>query len=47
MQAELKFSDYHALWQKMWDRLVPKNGQAVSVQGELVRIIGRMTDELV
>lgn len=30
---------------KLWARLVPANGQADSVQGELIRCTGKMTDE--
>jgi hypothetical protein len=31
--------------QKLWDSLVPLSGQALTVQGELVRCIGKLTDE--
>ena len=30
---------------KLWERLVPPKGQADSVQGELIRCTGKMTDE--
>ena len=30
---------------RLWDQLVPLSGQAPTVQGELVRSIGRLTDE--
>lgn len=30
----------------LWKRLVPSNGECVSVQGELVRVNGRLTSEL-
>jgi hypothetical protein len=30
---------------ELFERLVPKSGQAATVQGELVRAIGRMADE--
>lgn len=33
--------EYNGLWKK----LVPKSGQAKTVQGELVRIVGRLADE--
>lgn len=29
----------------LWERLVPQSGQADTVQGELIRAIGRMTNE--
>jgi hypothetical protein len=31
--------------EKLWDRLVPSSGQALTVQGELVRCAGKLTDE--
>ena len=30
----------------LWMRLVPKEGRAASVQGELIRCVGRLADEL-
>lgn len=30
---------------KLWKKLVPKSGQSETVQGELVRVIGRLADE--
>jgi hypothetical protein len=40
-------SDYN--WKKLhsalWDELVPPSGPAVSMQGEMIRCIGRLTDE--
>ena len=30
---------------RLWDELVPEAGQADTVQGELIRCIGRITDE--
>jgi uncharacterized protein len=32
-------------YQRLWDELVPSRGQASTVQGELVRCVGRLTDE--
>lgn len=32
-------------YQKLWDELVPRRGQAPTVQGELVRCAGKLTDE--
>jgi hypothetical protein len=32
-------------YQRLWNDLVPSRGQAPTVQGELVRCIGRLTDE--
>jgi hypothetical protein len=37
--------DYYRVWQNLWNKLVPEYGQSLSVQGELVRAIGRMTNE--
>ena len=31
--------------QELWDALVPSSGQALTVQGELVRCVGKLTDE--
>lgn len=30
---------------RLWDRLVPRRGQADTLQGELIRIAGNLTDE--
>ncbi len=30
---------------RLWSRLVPKSGQAPTVQGELIRCTGKLTDE--
>ena len=42
-------ADHASAWQeeygRLWDDLVPGRGQALTVQGELVRCIGRLTDE--
>src|SRR4051812_13014985 len=35
-----------ATFEQLWSKLVPESGQATSVQGELVRASGRMTEEL-
>ena len=32
-------------YQRLWDELVPPRGQASTIQGELIRCIGRLTDE--
>ena len=32
-------------FQQLWDQLVPDEGQAPTVQGELIRAIGRMSNE--
>ena len=39
--------DYHwtDVYQLLWDTLVPPQGQARSVQGELIRCMGKLTDE--
>jgi hypothetical protein len=37
-----RWQDEH---QRLWSELVPPSGQATSVQGELVRCIGKLTDE--
>jgi hypothetical protein len=31
--------------ERLWEELVPKSGQADTVQGELIRCIGKLTDE--
>jgi hypothetical protein len=31
--------------ERLWDELVPPSGQAPTVQGELVRCVGKLTDE--
>ncbi len=33
------------LFQQLWEQLVPDEGQATTVQGELVRAVGRMSNE--
>lgn len=33
-------------YQALWELLVPSNGSAATVQGEVIRIAGRITDEL-
>ncbi len=30
---------------ELWERLVPRSGQADTVQGELIRVTGRLADE--
>jgi hypothetical protein len=30
---------------RLWDELVPKRGRAATLQGELIRIAGKLTDE--
>jgi len=32
-------------FQRLWEELVPAMGQATTVQGEMIRAIGRLTDE--
>ena len=34
-----------ASFEALWSKLVPESGQAATIQGELVRAIGRMSDE--
>lgn len=34
-----------ATFEALWSKLVPESGQAPTVQGELVRAIGRMSDD--
>jgi hypothetical protein len=31
--------------ERLWNDLVPRSGQATTVQGELIRCLGRLTDE--
>ena len=40
--ASYKWWEEH---ERLWDELVPRSGQARTVQGELVRCIGKLTDE--
>ncbi len=35
----------HELFQQLWEQLVPYEGQATTVQGELIRAVGRMSNE--
>ena len=39
---EVKWWEEHA---RLWDSLVPEFGQAETVQGELIRCTGKLTDE--
>lgn len=43
----LKKKEQPATFSQLWSELVPESGQAATIQGELVRAIGRMTEELV
>ncbi|MBN2578872.1 MAG: hypothetical protein JXB10_07770 [Pirellulales bacterium] len=36
---------YDQEYAKLWKELVPVSGQAKTIQGELVRVIGRLADE--
>ncbi|RYG70638.1 hypothetical protein EON80_07370 [bacterium] len=36
---------YNQEYRELWDKLVPASGQASTVQGELVRVIGRLASE--
>lgn len=36
---------WQAEFARLWDELVPPRGQARTVQGELIRCVGRLTDE--
>lgn len=36
---------YSKQYEKLWDELVPGSGEAETVKGELVRIVGRITHE--
>lgn len=42
-------ADHASAWQeeygRLWDELVPGRGQVPTVQGELIRCVGRLTDE--
>jgi ankyrin repeat protein len=37
--------DWKAVYQELWDELVPPSGDANSLQGELLRSIGKLSDE--
>lgn len=43
--SEEKVESWQKNFNRLWDELVPSSGQAATVQGELVRCIGRLTDE--
>ncbi len=40
--SEIKWWEEHP---RLWAKLVPKRGQAATVQGELIRCTGKLTDE--
>jgi hypothetical protein len=40
-----KSYDWKKEHQRLWAALVPKEGQADTLQGELIRIVGKLTDE--
>lgn len=40
--SEIKWWEEH---ERLWNELVPRSGQADSVQGELIRCCGKLTDE--
>ncbi len=42
----LKSTDWKQQFSELWDLLVPGSGKADSIQGELIRICGRLSDEL-
>lgn len=42
MERPYKWKQEHA---RLWQELVPSRGQADTLQGELVRIVGKLTDE--
>ena len=37
--------DWKAVYSQLWDELVPPSGRSDSLQGELIRCIGRLSDE--
>ncbi len=41
----MKASDWKKEHARLWAALVPPSGQAAALQGELVRIAGKLTDE--
>jgi hypothetical protein len=45
VEAAQKPYDWKKEHQRLWDTFVPASGQADTVQGELVRIVGKLTDE--
>lgn len=38
-------SDWARAYKRLWGELVPARGQAETVQGELLRCVGKLTDE--
>lgn len=45
LSAATDSTSWKKLHGKLWDELVPPSGPCASVQGELIRCIGRLTDE--
>lgn len=41
-----KAASWEAQHQELWELLIPSNGSAATVQGELIRISGRINDEM-
>jgi hypothetical protein len=44
-EAAQKPYDWKKEHQRLWAALVPKQGQADTLQGEIIRIVGKLTDE--
>ena len=45
-KIEVKSETWQEQFGELWDSLVPGNGPAISVQGELIRISGKISHEL-
>lgn len=45
-KIEIKTEGWINQHKEIWEKLVPKNGQSETVQGELIRIIGKIEYEL-
>ena len=42
----VKTSIWQDQFEELWDKLVPGSGKAQTVQGEMIRIVGRVTNEI-
>lgn len=42
----VKTSIWQDQFEELWDKLVPGSGKAQTVQGEMIRIVGRLTNEI-
>lgn len=45
MPDQMRDQDWTQVYRRFWKQLVPQRGQAETIQGELIRCIGKITDE--